>query len=95
MNGVLIGRGDLGRTKLLLAALLVIALVALPAYGGQYTLTTFIRIVYFGFLAISVGLLLGQGGMISLTQTAFFGIGGYVMFSKLLEVNLPGGILPF
>ena len=24
-----------------------------------------------------------------------FGIGGYLMFSKLLEVNLPRGILPF
>jgi branched-chain amino acid transport system permease protein len=79
VNGTLIGKGDLGRTKLLLAALLVIALVALPTYGGQYTLTTFIRIVYFGFLAISVGILLGQGGMISLTQTAFFGISGYVV----------------
>jgi putative tricarboxylic transport membrane protein len=27
--------------------------------------------------------------------SVLFGIGGYVMFSKLLEVNLPSGILPF
>ncbi len=46
---------------------------------GPYTLTTFIRTIYFGFLALSVGLLLGQGGMISLTQTAFFGLSGYVI----------------
>ena len=72
-------RSNLGGIKLVAAAIIVVALVALPAYGGQYTLTTFIRIIYFGFLALSVGLLLGQGGMISLTQTAFFGISGYVV----------------
>jgi branched-chain amino acid transport system permease protein len=72
-------RSNLGGIKLIAAAIIVVALVALPAYGGQYTLTTFIRIIYFGFLALSVGLLLGQGGMISLTQTAFFGISGYVV----------------
>lgn len=27
--------------------------------------------------------------------SVLFGIGGYVMFSKLLDVNLPRGILPF
>lgn len=75
--------------KLALIALLVVVLIALPAYGGQYTLTTFIRIVYFGFLALSVGLLLGQGGMISLTQTAFFGMTGYVIGLLGAERGVP------
>ena len=80
---------DLRGAKLAVAIVIVVALVALPAYSGQYTLTTFIRIIYFGFLALSVGLLLGQGGMISLTQTAFFGISGYVLGLLGAERGLP------
>ena len=70
---------EFGWNKLAIAGVIALALLALPAYGDQYTLTTFIRIIYFGFLALSVGLLLGQGGMISLTQTAFFGMSGYAI----------------
>lgn len=57
----------------------VILLILLPFYAGQYTVTTFIRIIYFGFLALAMGFLVGQGGMVSLTHTAFFGIAGYVI----------------
>ena len=60
-------------------AIIVILLILLPFYGGEYTITTFIRIIYFGFLALSMGWLIGQGGMVSFTQTAFFGIAGYVI----------------
>ncbi|MHC1783701.1 MAG: branched-chain amino acid ABC transporter permease [Anaerolineaceae bacterium] len=56
-----------------------ILLVLLPFYVGQYTVTTFIRIIYFGFLSLSMGFLIGQGGMVSLTQTAFFGLSGYII----------------
>jgi branched-chain amino acid transport system permease protein len=60
-------------------AAVAVALVLLPLYAGAYTVTTFVRIIYFGFLASSVGMLLGQAGMISLTQTVFFGLTGYVV----------------
>ncbi|PKO04575.1 MAG: hypothetical protein CVU41_16150 [Chloroflexi bacterium HGW-Chloroflexi-3] len=56
-----------------------IFLILLPYYVSQYTVTTFIRIIYFGFLSLSMGFLIGQGGMISLTQTAFFGLSGYII----------------
>jgi branched-chain amino acid transport system permease protein len=65
------------------------ALVLLPEYAGTYTVTTFVRIIYFGFLAISVGMLLGQAGMTSLTQTAFFGLTGYVVGLLGTERGLP------
>ena len=55
----------------------------------QYTVSTLVRIIYFGFLAMSVGLLIGQGGMISLTQTAFFGLAGYVVGLLGRERGLP------
>jgi branched-chain amino acid transport system permease protein len=70
-----IARRDYQRT--ILIAVVLLALILLPLYASQYTITTFIRIIYFGFLAVSTGFLIGQGGMISLTQAAFFGIAGY------------------
>jgi len=76
-------------TGVIAGAVLVLALLALPFYADPYTLTTFIRVGYFGFLALSVALLLGQGGMISLTQTAFFGMSGYVVGLLGAERGLP------
>lgn len=63
--------------KILFTAAFFLLLITLPLYAGQYTVTTFIRIIYFGFLSVSTGYLIGQGGMVSLTQAAFFGIAGY------------------
>jgi branched-chain amino acid transport system permease protein len=65
--------------KKILEIVIVCALITLPFYAGSYTITTFVRIFYFGFLALSMGFLIGQGGMVSLTQTAFFGLSGYVI----------------
>ncbi len=75
--------------RAVLVVVLAAALVLLPAYAGPYTVTTFVRIIYFGFLAISVGMLLGQAGMISLTQTAFFGLAGYTVGLLGAERGLP------
>lgn len=76
-------------TGVIAGTVLVLALLVLPFYADPYTLTTFIRIGYFGFLALSAALLIGQGGMISLTQTAFFGISGYVVGLLGAERGLP------
>jgi branched-chain amino acid transport system permease protein len=65
--------------KISLIAVTAIFLILLPFYAGQYTVSTFIRIIYFGFLSVSMGYLIGQGGMVSLTQTAFFGLSGYII----------------
>ena len=65
--------------KNLLIAAVLILLVLLPFFASQYTVTTFIRIIYFGFLSLSTGFLIGQGGMVSLAQAAFFGIAGYAL----------------
>jgi branched-chain amino acid transport system permease protein len=65
--------------KAIFSVITAIILILLPFYAGQYTVTTFIRIIYFGFLSLSMGFLIGQGGMVSLTQTAFFGLSGYII----------------
>jgi branched-chain amino acid transport system permease protein len=78
-----------GHLKLVLAFVMAALLVPLPFYASQYTVTTFVRIIYFGFLAMSVGMLIGQCGMISLTQTAFFGLTGYVIGLLGYERQIP------
>jgi branched-chain amino acid transport system permease protein len=57
----------------------ILLLILMPFYTGPYTITTMKRIIYFGFLALSVRYLIGEGGMLSLTQTAFFGVAGYAV----------------
>jgi branched-chain amino acid transport system permease protein len=75
--------------KYIIYSAIVAALVFLPYYAGQYTITTFIRIIYFGFLAVSTGFLIGQGGMVSLSQAAFFGIAGYGLGLFGFERGIP------
>jgi branched-chain amino acid transport system permease protein len=75
--------------KYILIAGVVLLLVLLPLYASQYSITTFIRIIYFGFLAVSTGFLIGQGGMVSLTQAAFFGIAGYGVGLMGYERGIP------
>jgi len=81
------GNEKLLRTIFTVAAAAV--LVTLPLFAGQYTITTCLRIMHFGLLAISVGFLIGQGGMVSFSQTAFFGFTGYVIGLLGLERGLP------
>ena len=75
--------------QLVFGAVVVGFLILLPFYAGEYTVTTFVRIIYFGFLASSVGMLISQAGMVSLTQTAFFGLAGYVIGLLGAERNMP------
>ncbi len=60
---------------LFFAALPALAVVA----GEEYYIGQFRRILIFAIAAISLDLILGYGGMISLGHAAFFGIGAYVV----------------
>jgi branched-chain amino acid transport system permease protein len=75
--------------RYVLIAVVLAALILLPLYASQYTITTFIRIIYFGFLAVSTGFLIGQGGMVSLAQASFFGIAGYGLGLFGFERGIP------
>jgi len=59
------------------------ALVALPWLAGvadePYLVTLFSRILIYALAAVSLDLMLGFGGMVSLGHAAFFGIGAYVV----------------
>ena len=76
-------RSSLVRLGIWLAVLAMLVLVpfGLPEYLQSLAATALI----YGIFAMSLDLLMGYGGMISLGHAAFFGIGGYV--AALLMVN--------
>ncbi|NNF45462.1 MAG: branched-chain amino acid ABC transporter permease, partial [Desulfofustis sp.] len=66
-------------------------------FGEQYLISLFTRILIYALAAVSLDLLIGYGGLISLGHAAFVGIGGYVtaiFFHHSFEDELIAGILP-
>jgi branched-chain amino acid transport system permease protein len=62
----------------LLMALAILPVVA-NATGNEFYIGQFRRILIFAIVAISLDLILGYGGMVSLGHAAFFGVGAYVV----------------
>ena len=76
--------------------LVALGLVTLPLWlQNQYHLHVAIMVGIFAILAMSLNLLLGYTGQLSLGHAAFFGIGGYTsaLLSKHLEVPVMLGFL--
>lgn len=69
--------------KILSIAIGSALLLALPVLAGiageSYLVTLFSRILIYALAAVSLDLMLGFGGMVSLGHAAFFGIGAYVV----------------
>jgi branched-chain amino acid transport system permease protein len=69
------------RKTLLFAAgcLLLLGLPPIASLSGEpYLISLFSRILIYALAAVSLDLILGYGGMVSLGHAAFFGIGAYV-----------------
>ncbi|MBE0624290.1 MAG: branched-chain amino acid ABC transporter permease [Burkholderiales bacterium] len=64
-------------TIVLLACLLVLAL--LPAFAEKYYVQLFTKIMIMAIFAMSLDLLVGFTGLVSLGHAAFFGLAGYVL----------------
>src|SRR2546427_13233474 len=61
-------------------AALVVLLVVFPLFTSSFfTSTVGIRALWLGMGAVSLTFLAGYGGMVSLGQTALYGIGGFTM----------------
>ncbi len=75
------------KTIIIVAAL--VFLFTLPFYAGAYTITSMIRVIYFGLLSMSVGMLIGQLGLTSMAQCAFFAMGAYVVGLIGYERGMP------
>ena len=67
-----------------LAAVLIIAAIVLPAFAGRAVIQDLFFILTMLTLAQLWNLLAGYGGMVSVGQQAFVGIGAYAMFGAVI-----------
>ncbi|ATE61651.1 branched-chain amino acid ABC transporter permease [Thauera sinica] len=81
----------LSRAALGTGTALVVLGATLPFWGGDDTLVTLVEFLYFLALAQMWNLLAGYGGLISIGQQAFVGLGAYAM----VALTLFAGINPF
>ena len=63
----------------ILAIVLACAPLAALALGHEYLVTVLPRVVILALAAVSLNLILGFGGLVSLGHAVFLGIGGYVV----------------
>lgn len=76
-----------------IAALVFLALAAVPALAGGYTTGQMTRYLTYALLAMSLALVWGRGGILCFGQAIFFGIGGYTMAA--LGKGMLGGFLSY
>lgn len=71
------------------ALLILVALALMPWWGEPIWMRDFVEIGCYFIFALMWNLLAGYGGMVSIGQQAYFGIGGYVLIAlgNLAEFN--------
>lgn len=77
-----LSESKLTRKHLLLGLGLIVLLLLPPvtgALGESYLVSLFSRILIYALVALSLDLIVGYGGMVSLGHAAYFGIGAYVV----------------
>lgn len=86
------GRIEPGRSALFWIAfvMLVAVMAVVPFMVGRYTLLNLNSFLLMAFLAAGLSLLWGFGGVLSLGQSAFLGVGGYIY--GVVAINLAGSI---
>ncbi|MGV3572394.1 MAG: branched-chain amino acid ABC transporter permease [Ramlibacter sp.] len=89
-GGITVVRGG-SRTALAVAGGLVLFAATLPFWGEPSWMREFVEIACYFIFAMMWNLLAGYGGMVSIGQQAFLGLGGYAM----LALGNFGGVNPF
>ena len=77
--------------KRLIGLLVLAAAIAAPLYLSSYNLSLAGRFLALALTAMGLVLLWGEGGILSLGQGAFFGLGGYVLAMHLKLTGLDVG----
>ncbi|QYC39783.1 leucine/isoleucine/valine transporter permease subunit [Nonomuraea coxensis DSM 45129] len=87
---------DLIRRNVPFAVVAAVALVAAPLLLEPFRLGLLAKYLCYAIVALGIGLAWGKGGMLTLGQGVFFGLGGYAMamYLKLTEAG-PGGLPDF
>jgi urea transport system permease protein len=73
---------------------IVVLFVVAPASLSQFRLDLLSKYLCFGIVGIGIGLAWGRGGLLTLGQGVFFGLGGYAMAMHLKLAETPPGELP-
>lgn len=68
--------------------------LAAPLYLSAYDLNLLARFMAMGILACGLVLIWGHGGILSLGQGVFFGLGGYAIAMHMKLADMPEGELP-
>lgn len=67
-----------------MAALAIALMVLIPMFFGPFQVNQIGRFVCLAIVAVGIGLAWGRGGMLTMGQGAFFGIGAYLMAMHML-----------
>ncbi|REE04184.1 urea ABC transporter permease subunit UrtC [Citricoccus muralis] len=67
-----------------MAVLAIALMVLVPMFFGTFQVNQIGRFVCLAIVAVGIGLAWGRGGMLTMGQGAFFGIGAYVMAMHML-----------
>lgn len=70
-------------------AALALVVLALPLVVGGYHLHLLVMAAIFTILAVSLGMVIGYAGLLSLGHAAFFGIGAYTSALLFLHYGVP------
>lgn len=68
-----------GTVLAIAAAAILVALLLLPGMAEKFTVQFVTRVLIMAIFALSLNLLVGQAGLVSLGHAAFFGVAGYVL----------------
>ena len=67
------------RVAWIVALVVIVALAALPFLAEKFVVQFATRVLIMAIFALSLNLLVGQAGLVSLGHAAYFGLGGYVL----------------
>lgn len=93
MKDSLFGSRGFGRERSSFLALLALV-AASPFFLGSYEVSVIEKMLIYSIFAISLNLLVGYTGIVSLGHAAFFGTGGYAV-ALLSNAGVGGFLLPF
>ncbi|MDI2130456.1 urea ABC transporter permease subunit UrtC [Yinghuangia seranimata] len=82
------------RGPVVFVAVALLLLVAAPAALSPFRLELLAKYLCFAIAALGIGLAWGKGGMLTLGQGVFFGLGGYAMAMHLKLAEAGPGQLP-
>lgn len=76
------------RSKILAALVVALVAISLPSSLPSYVLMLVSKALIYALFAVSLDLLLGYAGLVSLGHAAFFGVGGYTTAILIKKLQL-------